>query len=198
MVITETYNSIAMRTLFDSICRQIEQEESSKILMAHFGGISQDFINSLSESVEELLISCNEKRLLIKRVFSIFIEGLQNIKLHGEKLEDGICRGILVFTQYENHFSICLGNVIKNKNIDAMKRRLDELNEKDHSETKDLYMRILSNGILSNRGGAGLGFITMKLKSGSSINYQFQPISDSESSFLIHIEVQRSHVDQQN
>lgn len=198
MVITETNNSIAMRTLFDSICHQFEQEESSKILMAHFGGISQDFINSLSENVEELLISCNEKRLLIKRVFSIFIEGLQNIKLHGEKFEDGICRGILVFTQYENHYSICLGNVIKNKNIDAMKCRLDELNEKDHSETKDLYMRVLSNGILSNRGGAGLGFITMKLKSRSSIIYQFHSISDSESLFLIHMEVQRSHADQQN
>lgn len=192
MVNTETNNSIALRTLFDSICSQLEQQESSKILMAHFGGISQDFTNSLSENVEELLISCNEKRLLIKRVFSIFIEGLQNIRLHGEKSEDGVCRGILVFTQHENHYSIYLGNVIKNKNIDEMKRRLDELNEKDHSDTKDLYMRVLSNGILSSRGCAGLGFITMKLKSRSSIKYQFPPISDSESLFLIQLEVQRS------
>lgn len=197
MVITETNNSIATRTLFDSICDQFVHQESSKILMAHFGGISHDFIISLSESVEELLISYNEKRHLIKRVFSIFIEGLQNIKFHGEKLEDGVCRGILIFTQHEDHYKIGLGNVINNENIESMKKRLDELNMQSYDETKDLYMRILSHGILSNRGGAGLGFITMKLKSLSKIKYRFEPMTATQSLFFIQMEVLRSHIDDQ-
>jgi hypothetical protein len=196
MNIAETNISTKTRILFDTICEEVVHTESSKILMAHFGIISQDFINSLSEGVEELLISCNEKRALIKRIFSIFIEGLQNIKLHGELFEDGLRRGILIFAQNESRYKICLGNVIKNERIEAMTLRLNELNSRNDAETKALYMDVLSNGILSNKGGAGLGFITMKLKSKSKMNDRFYPLTESLSLFFVEMEVLRSSVDE--
>lgn len=195
MNIADSNISTKTQILFDTLCDEVVQKESSKILMSHFGIISQDFINSLSEGVEELLISCNEKRALIKRIFSIFIEGLQNIKLHGELFEDGLKRGILIFAQHENHYKICLGNVVKHDRVEFLKTRLNDLNSRNDAEIKALYMDILSNGILSNKGGAGLGLITMRLKSKSIMKDQFFHLNDTFSLFCLEMEVLRSSMD---
>ncbi len=41
-----------------------------------------------------------------------------------------------------------------------------------------MYMEVLSNGIMSNKGGAGLGFITMSLKSKNKLEYHAEEVSD--------------------
>ncbi len=48
----------------------------------------------------------------------------------------------------------------------------------ERDEVKGLYMDTLSNGIMSSKGGAGLGFITMSLKSNNRIDYEKESVSD--------------------
>lgn len=40
-------------------------------------------------------------------------------------------------------------------------------------------METLSNGVMSNKGGAGLGFITMALKSQNEIGYIHEEVSEN-------------------
>jgi hypothetical protein len=52
-------------------------------------------------------------------------------------------------------------------------------------------MKVLSEGILSNKGGAGLGFITMRMKAKSNLNFHFQKVSEDKSVFTFELIIKR-------
>jgi hypothetical protein len=53
-------------------------------------------------------------------------------------------------------------------------------------------MQVLSERILSNQGGAGLGFITMRMKAKSYLNFHFEKVSDEKSVFTFELIIKRS------
>ena len=85
MEIKESLIALQIRNYFQECLNSYKTKENRVILLSHCGFFSQDLINSLVSGNEELMNSVGDKKILIKRVFSILIEGLQNIRLHGEK-----------------------------------------------------------------------------------------------------------------
>jgi hypothetical protein len=177
--------------VFNTIRDRYVREDSLTIVMAHCGVFSQDLVNSLGEGAEEILIASNEKRQMIRKIFSVLIEGLQNIKIHGEPNKENIKSGILVLARGEDCYKISFGNLILNDLVPAMNERLTELNLLDEIQLKERYMQVLSEGILSNKGGAGLGFITMRMKAKSSLNFHFEKVSDEKSVFTFELVIKR-------
>ena len=53
-------------------------------------------------------------------------------------------------------------------------------------------MDVLTNGIISNKGGAGLGFITMAMKSKNKLNYKIEEINDRISCFTLEVKIDRN------
>jgi hypothetical protein len=188
---TEDIIDTASKSVFEAIRDRYVKEDSLSIVMSHCGVFSQDLVNSLGEGAEEILIASNEKRQMIRRIFSVLIEGLQNIKIHGEPNKDDLKSGILVLAKGENCYKITFGNLILNNLVSSMDERLTELNTLDEVELKERYMKVLSEGILSNKGGAGLGFITMKMKAKSNLNFHFQKVSNELSVFTFELVIQR-------
>ncbi len=164
---------------------------NKKIVVSHFGEFSQDLVNSISNGVEESMIEAGDKKGTVKRMFSILVEGLQNIRLHGEKDEDGNQASFLIIAQDEDEYLVTLANLIFNSNREIIEKRLEEINSYDEKEVKNLYMEVLTNGIISNKGGAGLGFITMAMKSKNKLSYSIEEINDDLSCFSIEIKINR-------
>ena len=171
--------------VFKKILESFKKEEGVAVIMQHCGIFSEDLIISLAESSEELMISFNEKKDLIRRMFSILIEGLANIRKHGESNSEGIQNGILIFAKYPNGYKILLGNLIQNSLINQMVHLLDHLNSLTESEIKARFTDVWSKSSLANKGGAGLGCINIKMKSKSKLNYEFYPINKDYSLFSI-------------
>ncbi len=188
---TEDIIDTASKSVFDSIRDRYVKEDSLTIVMSHCGVFSQDLVNSLGEGAEEILISSNEKRQMIRKIFSVLIEGLQNIKIHGEPTKENVKSGILVLAKGEDCYKITFGNLILNDFVPSMEERLTELNQLDEVELKERYMKVLSEGILSNKGGAGLGFITMRMKAKSNLNFHFQKVSEDKSVFTFELIIKR-------
>ena len=90
MEITNDLMASQIKLYFDECIKKYTSIENRVVLVSHFGEFSQDLINSLVEGNEELMSSVGDKKILIKRVFSILIEGLQNIKAHGDVDEQGV------------------------------------------------------------------------------------------------------------
>lgn len=149
-----------------------------KILVSHFGEFTQDLVNSLISSIEGVMLEEGDKKSVVKRMFSVLVEGLQNIRIHGEKDTNGQQVSFLIVLQDENKYKVTFGNLVKSENIDKIADRIKRLNQMDLPEIKELYMDTLSNGIMSNKGGAGLGFITMALKSKNKIEFITESVSD--------------------
>ena len=188
---TEDIIDTASKSVFDSIKDRYLKEKSFEIVMSHCGAFSQDLVNSLGEGAEEILIASNEKRQMIRKIFSVLIEGLQNIKIHGEPNKDGIKSGILVLAKGQDCYKITFGNLILNSLVPSMTERLTELNQLEELNLKERYMKVLSEGILSNKGGAGLGFITMRMKAKSLLNFHFTNVSEEKSVFTFELVIKR-------
>ena len=58
-------------------------------------------------------------------------------------------------------------------------------------EVKELYTSVLTESGFSEKGGAGLGFITMKMKSHAKLNYNILSINDQFSLFSLEILLER-------
>ena len=181
---------------FQEIFGDYNKNASGKIIVSHFGEFSQDLVNSLSTSIEDMMLESGDKKGVVKRMFSILVEGLQNVRIHGERDEDGNQISFLIVLQNEEDYKVTFGNLIKRENIDKIKGRIDELNELDNAQVKEMYMEVLSNGIMSNKGGAGLGFITMSLKSKNKLGYISEEVSDDLVFFSVKIHLDRIKKDE--
>lgn len=179
-------------SIYKSIYRPLKQQEGVKILMSHFGVFSYDLINSLADFTEELMISNNERKSMIKRVFSIFIESLQNISKHGRLDEDELQKGLLIFYKKDDKYFLVLGNIVENTVIEKLISRLSELNTLSQEEVVERYKSVLSRSILSNSGGGGLGLITIKMKAQSHLMYNFDKISEDNSMFTLSFEINKN------
>jgi len=162
-----------------------------KISVSHFGEFSQDLVNSLTISIENAMSDSGDKKGIVKRMFSILVEGLQNIRLHGEKDEDGTQVSFLVILQHKTFYKITFGNLIETKNVSKVKEMLDFLNNEDLVTVKQKYMEVLSNGTISSKGGAGLGFITMALKTKKGIEFSAEEVSDDLSCLSVELTLDR-------
>lgn len=176
---------VGCNTEFLSKTERLLQHDGARILVSHFGEFSQDLVNSITTRVEESMLNTGEKKGIVKRMFSILVEGLQNIRIHGERDEDNQQISYLIVICTEEAYYVSIANLIKNQNIPTVEQRIHELNEMELPEIKAKYMEVLTNGIISQKGGAGLGFITMAMKSKSKLGYQITPLNDQLSFFSL-------------
>ncbi|MBL4862614.1 MAG: SiaB family protein kinase [Crocinitomicaceae bacterium] len=183
--------SAAIREIFQNQHDSLVNEETRKILVSHYGTFSQDLVSTLSNGVEELLVSIGDKRIIIKRMFSILIEGLQNIRIHGGKDEQGNQLGFLLIAGSTDNYKLVMSNIISKKDRNKVVSYLDRINGLSKDKLRETYLSILSNEFLSQKGGAGLGFITTKMKS-SELGYQFNPLNKYTMLFTFEIILARS------
>lgn len=176
---------------YQKICQEYKNTDSDKIINSHFGEFSQDLVNSISNDVEMFMLDSGDKKGTVKKMFSILVEGLQNIRLHGEKGSDGKQTSFFAIDQGTDLYKIAIGNLIYSKFNNNIQGRIDEINKMDRDAIKQLYMEVLTNGVISNKGGAGLGFITMAMKSGHKLGYYFDKIDDKLSCFTLIITLDR-------
>ncbi len=141
--------------------------------VSNFGEFTQDYVNQISSEIEERMFEDGEKKVIIKRIFSIIVEGLQNIRLHGEKDKEGNQVSFFIILKNDSNYFIYLSNLVLNKNIEGIKKRIEQVNGMNKDKIKELYLSVLTNGVISNKGGAGLGFITMSMKSLNQLEYNF-------------------------
>ncbi|MES2587436.1 MAG: SiaB family protein kinase [Bacteroidota bacterium] len=177
------------KEIYDLQKRYLVDDLKLSIILSHFGYFSQDLVNGFSENIEEILISNGDKKQIIKRIFSILIEGLQNIRVHGESDDDGKFYGSFYIAKNENEFKIIFGSLMKTDKKQLIENRLEKLNALHEDDVKEHYMVVLSNGIVSEKGNAGLGFITMRLKSKNLVKPTFFAVSDDLQFFTIELTI---------
>jgi hypothetical protein len=147
--------------------------------------ITKAFIALAEAQMEE-----DEEALKVQRtVFHVMVESLQNISRHADEYEssDSVYsgKGIFMVSNTDDAYCITTGNAIQNKKIPGLEEMLKQVNEMDKEDLKGLYMRQMREGRLSEKGGAGLGFIDIRRKTGQQLDYHFLPITDTISFFLL-------------
>lgn len=170
-----------------------EVKEDSLIVFS--GEITQEIVHSFTALVGQTmtLIGADEKPK--KKVYHVLVELLQNICKHSgyrtipstddEENESQVGLGMAIFGYDQSNFIICTGNKIKKENIAGLKEMIDHINSLDKMGLKELYKFMIKKSRLSERGGAGLGYIDIAKKNLQKYEYEFVELSPEESMFIL-------------
>ena len=119
-----------------------------------------------------------------KRLFMFVLESLQNVTRHSTKNKHA-GMSMVVYSKADNGYTVTTGNVLQTTAVEELKSRLKEINCLEPEEIRSVYRKMLSSAEFSNKGGAGLGLIEMAKKTGNKLDYDFVPLKDDLSYFIL-------------
>ncbi|MFY8185476.1 MAG: SiaB family protein kinase, partial [Bacteroidia bacterium] len=164
-----------------------ELSSDHTIIVKHFGDLAQESISSLEGQVESSIIESAIAKGPLRKIFFISVETLQNMLIHGHKNLDGQQRSFFILTKDNTKVDMISANLISNKAVPILEKQIETINDfEDPATLKQYYMEHLENNQLSEKGGAGLGFITIAMKSGNKLKVSFEKIDENYSLFLLN------------
>ncbi len=176
-------NKIDNKFLYDLI-ETTNKDDLNYIYRGEFSNDISHFILSLAE---KNIGRSGIKSRVKKRVFHIMVESIQNITRHQDAPETHPeLRAIFTIQKNEGLYFVTTGNIIENDKIEDLQQKLNKVNSLDKDELTKFYREILSDGKISEKGGAGLGLIEIARKAGNKLFYDFNKINDEFSFFYMH------------
>lgn len=166
------------------------------LILVYEGEFTQEITKSVLAMAERNMDAFGEEASIKRKVFNVMVECLQNICKHAEGYDTesyGRNSAIFMIGKQKDEYVITSGNAIVNDKVADMAKRLEEINSLDKEGLKDLYKNIIKHNPLSDKGGAGLGFIDMARKSGQKLRYDFEPINEHLSFFSLRTVISRAN-----
>lgn len=168
--------------------------EEYSVLICFSGQVSQGIVEQLCDSIKGQLSEGEGSKHNPLQIISIFVEQAQNIinynfrnfnhKYYDQLLESSI----VTIGKTEDGFFVTSGNIIDNKDLDALVNKIDFLNSLASAELKQHYKEVMKrDGIIENGRSAGLGLIQMARKAKSPLEYQNYSINDELTYFQINV-----------
>ncbi|HAF31153.1 MAG TPA: hypothetical protein DCG75_19110 [Bacteroidales bacterium] len=170
--------------------------KAHEITLVYEGEITHQITKAFTSLTESNMAKESEANAVQKKVFHVMVECLQNISKHADSFgsDDFLFagRGIFMVSKGKNDYHVTTGNVIENDKIVELTEMLNHINSLDREGLKTLYKSQMKEGRLSEKGGAGLGFIDIARKTGNKLEFHFLPIDESSSFFLLTSSVSRN------
>ncbi len=167
----------------------------NNINLAYEGEITHEITKAFTSLTENNMIRDEDYSSVQKKVFHVMVECLQNISKHADNQfnfvssKDG--RGIFLVSKDDKEYNVTTGNVVKNEKIEELREMLEHINRLSREELNKLYKQKIREGRLSEKGGAGLGFIDIARKTGQKLIYSFIKIDDEKSFFVLTSTISR-------
>jgi len=169
--------------------------KKNNINLAYEGEITHQITKAFTSLTENNMIKEEDYNTVQKKVFHVMVECLQNISKHAENRNNIVTskdgRGIFMISKDALEYNVTTGNVIDNDKVIILRDILESINKLDTAGLKQLYKQQMREGRLSERGGAGLGFIDIARKTGQKLIYSFLTIDEEKSFFVLTSTISR-------
>lgn len=165
---------------------------SKKVTMVEYmGSISfetmEELLNTLRDSKEFQEMNKPAR----KRLYSTFVESIDNIfKYAANDTTDSLGEKgypMILVEKKGDRFAVTSGNLVKNDEVGDLTFKLDRVNQLDNESLKSLYEDVINQETGIDDKGAGLGLITMALRTEDDISYSFAPLDENYSFFKMQI-----------
>ncbi len=170
--------------------------KAHEITLVYEGEITHQITKAFTSLTESNMAKEEESGSVQRKVFHVMVECLQNISKHADEFSSNdylfAGRGIFLVSKGDNEYSVTTGNAVDNSRINELKEMLENINSLDKEGLNQLYKKQMKEGRLSEKGGAGLGFIDIKRKTGKKLEYHFLPIATDTSFFLLTSTISRN------
>lgn len=176
------------------VCQIHKDMVSNRILLVYEGEVNQDITKAFTTMTQKNLEEDDQTSVPIKkRVYHVMVECLQNIGKHSDNIASGQPEipgnGIFMVNRADEGFNVVTGNPIANSKIPEVTTMLNKVNSMDEEEIKAYYKQKILESRISEKGGAGLGFIDIVKKTGNKIDFHFEKLNDFTSLFIVKTKI---------
>ncbi len=176
----------------------LSRVSSKEVMMTYEGEISHQIMKTFVDIIDHKMNEDEEPLTVQRRVFHIMVESLQNIAKHAfnnlpnQSLQNSNPNhGILMVSRNEKCYYIITGNIIEANKAEGLSSSLNGLNKLDKKQLDEMFKNQLIEGSISEKGGAGLGLIDIRRKTGNELEYHFLPVNNHYSFFIFISRVSR-------
>lgn len=126
-----------------------------------------------------------------KRLYGTVVESIDNIYKYAagnaEEKQSKKKLPLLSVKKKGKEFFVTVGNLVTNDIVEDLKFKLDRVNQLDNEALKSLYEDVINQEAGAEDKGAGLGLITMALRTEKDITYKFTIVDQIHSFFQMQI-----------
>lgn len=155
------------KDLLVQFCGEINETETDRIIEEYEASFKPD------------------EKPLRKRLLIIAVEMTQNLLRH--KMQGLPCSFICL--RAGNTLEMISLNYIPSRLSDTLAFHIEKVNNEVGGNIRNLFRESLRNSVISDRGGAGLGFIEMRRKSNNPLMCKFHPVDESLSIFELTVTI---------
>lgn len=156
------------------------------VLACYVGDINHKTNTSLLQNIKKKMDRIDSDPSIKKKLINVMVECLENINRHSST---EVSNAIFMLCQNENYFQVITGNQIHKDDLDLLTNKIESINLMERNELRNLYNQIISEGALSEKGGAGVGLIDIVLKSGSKLEYETRELINGLSFFILKAKI---------
>ena len=169
--------------------------KTNDVSLVYEGEITHAITKAFTSLTESAMAKTSESNSTQRKVFHVMVECLQNISKHAEEVDAGKVykekRGVFLIHKDEDKYGVTTGNVISNDKIADLRDSLNHINSLDKEGLKKLHKEQIRGGTLSDKQGAGLGFIDIARKTGNPLQFHFLDIDEQSSFFILTSRIER-------
>ena len=164
---------------------------NTSAMIEYVGSISFDTMEVLLNQLRTTKEFKEMKKPSRKRLYSTVVESIDNIFKYaapntpGFLIEEGV--PLICVEKLGDQFAVTSGNMVLNDEIGDLTFKLERVNQLDHEALKSLYEDVINQEAGADDKGAGLGLITMALRTEDEIKYSFSPLDRHHSFFKMQI-----------
>ncbi|MCF8107707.1 MAG: SiaB family protein kinase [Desulfohalobiaceae bacterium] len=167
-----------------------EQLKEKGIVFSFTGPVSQSLLEGIGETLRQKMTLEETSTTVTHKVFSIFVELMQNVinysaeKGSGEYEQD-LSFGIMIIGKQDAHFYIQCGNYITEDQEGPLTEKLRTIQSMNKDELKKYYKEQRRKETPDASKGAGLGFIEMARKATRPLSFEVVPSEAGKHFFVV-------------
>lgn len=164
---------------------------SQGIMLSYTGYVSEGVLYSLGEALKQKLTLDHTDKNISKRLFSVFVEQVQNIIRYSADRQEGgtppveLSVGMIVVGRDGEELFVVCANEVDADVQPLLKERLSKLAHMDKEQLKQLYRERLKEEPEAHSKGASIGLIEIARRSSRPIEFDFHPLSKDSSFFCL-------------
>lgn len=164
---------------------------ASETIIEYMGSISFEIMETLLTQLRSSREFKKMNKITRKRLYSTVVESIDNMLKYAaiQAKENGGTKSAPMITvrKQGDQYVVVSGNLVMNDDIADLRFKLDRVNQLDNEALKSLYEDIINKEAGENDKGAGLGLITMALRTEKDISYSFTSLEGDQSFFTMQI-----------
>lgn len=175
----------------DSVLKMERMMAGNRVYMAWSGSFTPDVGQEVLNLTETRLSEDDVETKTRKRVFGILVEILENVSKYnpGPVPVDKYGLPVAIIGLEDERFLLSTGNLILNNEINNLKSKLEAINSTNRTGLKKMFVKSLSAQTLDSDSTGNMGLLDIAIKSGSRLEYNFEPVNENYSYYTLTVKV---------